>query len=133
VSKGENEGDVGSLSPIVAAFSILERRCPDYVDVIDWQHAVEDGRKFIVSWGEQAERLGWSVGDLLGLHDPPERPDPRYRRLSRLDATGLIWILHGQPVVALTADIAAIGTRSGGTVTFYKRPVARERSGQCPD
>src|SRR5215467_10992827 len=53
VSKGKNEGAT-PLSPIVAAFSTLERCCPDHVDVVDWQHAVEDGRRFIAGWGAQA-------------------------------------------------------------------------------
>jgi hypothetical protein len=39
--------------------------------------------------------------------------------LSRYDVTGLIWLLHGRPVVALTADRAVIGTRGSG-VTFYR-------------
>jgi hypothetical protein len=37
--------------------------------------------------------------------------------LSRYDVIGLIWLLHGRPVVARTADRAAIGTRGSG-VTF---------------
>jgi hypothetical protein len=39
--------------------------------------------------------------------------------LSRYDVIGLIWLLHGRPVVALTADRAVIGN-SGGGVTFYR-------------
>jgi hypothetical protein len=63
---------------------------------------------------------------LFGLHDPLGQPDPRYRRLSRYDATGLIWLLRGHQVAALTADTAVIGTRGGGTVTFYRRPATRD-------
>jgi hypothetical protein len=132
VSKGKSEGGTASLSPLVAAFSILERRRPDHVGVIDWQHAVEDGRRFIVQWGEQADALGWTADDLFGLHDPPEQPDPRYRRLSRLDATGLIWLLHGRPVVAFTTKTAVIRTASGGTVKFYRRrPGAPDHEGEA--
>jgi hypothetical protein len=125
VSKGWREST--SLPPIVAAFSILERRYPDHVSIVDWQHAVEDGRRFLPRWGKQAEALGWTPDDLFSLAEPPARTHPRYRRLSRLDCTGLIWLLHGRPVVALTADTAAIGTRSGGTLTFY-----RQRCDPCP-
>jgi hypothetical protein len=57
--------------------------------------------------------------DLFGLHDPSERRGPNYRRLSRYDVTGLIWLLHGRPIVALAADRAVIGTAGGG-VTFYR-------------
>jgi hypothetical protein len=110
------------FSTVISSFSILERKCPDYVDLADWQHAVEDGRRFLARWGEQAASLGWTPDDLFGLADVPERPAANYRRLSRYDATGLIWLLHGRPVVTLTARSAVIGTVNGPT--FY-RPEAK--------
>ena len=51
---------------------------------------------------EQAEALGWTAKHLFGLHKPPNRPHPSYSRLSRYDETGLIWLLGGREVVALT-------------------------------
>jgi hypothetical protein len=74
--------------------------------------------------GRQAEALGWTAEDLFGLDDPPEHPGPSYRRLSRYDAMGLIWLLHGRAVLALTTDRAVIG-RVGGPA-FYRRPRARQ-------
>jgi hypothetical protein len=41
-------------------------------------------------------------------------------RLSRYDVTGLCWLLEGRPVVALTADTAAIGNPTGN-ITTYRR------------
>ena len=108
-----------SLSPLTSAFSAIERQCSHLVSVADWQRAVDDGRLFIVQWGERAEALGWTAQDLFGLHDSPEQHGPNYRRLSRYDVIGLIWLLHGRPVVALTADRAVIGTAGGG-ITFYR-------------
>ena len=108
-----------SLSPLTSAFSAIERQCSDLVSVADWQRAVDDGRLFIVQWGERAEALGWTAQDLFGLHDPSEQRGSNYRRLSRYDVTGLIWLLHGRPVVALTADRAVIGT-TGGEITFHR-------------
>ena len=35
-------------------------------------------------------------------------PAPSYRRVSRYDETGLIWLLRGRAIVALTATEAAI-------------------------
>ncbi len=93
-----------SLSPLTSAFSAIERECSDLVSAADWQRAVDHGRLFIVQWGERAEALGWTAQDLFGLHDPPEQHGPNYRRLSRYE------LLHGWPVVALTADRAVIGT-----------------------
>jgi hypothetical protein len=46
--------------------------------------------------------------------------------LSRYDVTGLIWLLHGLPVVALTADRAVIGTGGSG-VTFYRMATQNHR------
>src|SRR5262249_49504621 len=62
-----------------------------------WRQCAEDGSKFLAVWGTQAESLGWTSADLFGLHTPPEQPHPSYRRLSRYDCTGLIWLLQGRP------------------------------------
>jgi hypothetical protein len=110
--------------PISSGLTALEYRQPDLVSAEDWQRAVDDGRRFIVQWGEQAEALGWIAEDLFGLQDPPEQPGPNYRRLSRYDVIGLIWLLHGRPVVALTADRAVIDRVDGPT--FYRHPQARQ-------
>jgi hypothetical protein len=98
----------------------LERRCPPHIDPTDWQRAIEDGHKFLARWGEQAEALGWTTPELFGLHAVPERPAATYRRLSRYDETGLIWLLRGRPVISLTASEAAIRGHSGATVTYRK-------------
>jgi hypothetical protein len=103
------------------ALAALEYRQPELISLEDWQHAVDDGRRLIIQWGEQAEALGWTADDLFGLHDPPERPASNYRRLSRYDATGLIWLLHGRPIVALNAERAVIGT-ANGQLTFNRHP-----------
>jgi hypothetical protein len=109
---------------ISSGLTALEYRQPDLVSAADWQQAVNDGRQFIVQWGEQAEKLGWTADELFGLHDPPEHPGPTYRRLSRYDVIGLIWLLHGRPVVDLTADRAVIG-RVGGP-TFHRSPQTKQ-------
>ena len=100
--------------------SALESCCPALLPVDRWQLAVEDGRRFLARWGEQAEALGWTARDLFGLHQPPATPHPSYNRLSRYDETGLIWLLQGRPVVALTEATAAIQS-STGAITIYRR------------
>jgi hypothetical protein len=47
-------------------------------------------------------------------------PHSSYRRLSRFDCTGLIWLLKGRPVLALTSDTAAIETATGAVVTYRR-------------
>jgi hypothetical protein len=103
-----------------AAFDALERRCPDYVEDRRWQQAVADGYRFLVQWGQKAATLGWSARDLFGLAAVPDRPAPNYRRLSRYDQTGLIWLLQGRPVMALT-DAAATIESPSGAITIYRR------------
>jgi hypothetical protein len=89
------------------AIADLEAICPTNVATADWQQAITDGRQFLTHWGEQAQRLGWTQGDLIG------------RRRSIDDNTGLIWSLRGRPVVNLFAERAVIGTPEG-PVMFYR-------------
>ena len=102
-------------------FAHLQLKPPVLVPIERWRQCVQDGSKFLARWGEQAEALGWTSADLFGLHTPPERPHPSYSRLSRSDATGLVWLLQGRPVVALTADTAAIESPTTGGTTTYRR------------
>ena len=110
----------GRLHRFCRTFSALEVRCPDLVPVDRWPLAVEDGRRFLARWGEQAEALGWTARNLFGLHKPPEKPHPSYSRLSRYDETGLIWLLQGRPVMALTEASAAIQGPTGA-ITIYRK------------
>ena len=110
----------GRINRFCRTFSTLQSRCPTHIPVARWQTAIEDGRRFLARWGEQAEALGWTAKDLFGLHEPTEKSHPSYRRLSRYDKTGLIWLLAGRPVVALTATTAAIKSPSGA-MTVYRR------------
>jgi hypothetical protein len=98
----------------------LEADCPDLVPVDRWQLAVEDGRRFLARWSAHAEAFGWTAHDLFGLQAPPAKRHPSYSRLSRYDETGLIWLLQGRPVVALTETTAAIQNPSGA-ITTYRR------------
>ena len=99
---------------------VLEQRCPDHVPAMRWQQAVEDGRRFLATWGKQAEALGWTARDLFGLQTPPAKPHPSYSRLSRYDETGLIWLLRGREVAALTETTASIRS-AAGNITIYRK------------
>jgi hypothetical protein len=108
------------LATYSQALAALRAECPAYVDAADWQRAIEDGHRFVTQWGKQAEALGWAPADLFGLYTPPEKPAPNYRRLSRYDQTGLIWLLRGRPVIALTQTAATILARSGANLTYHR-------------
>jgi hypothetical protein len=126
-TRGYDVNDINDQSPSFGRFGRfrrtlegLESRCPDHVPVDHWQQAVQDGRRFLVQWGEQAEALGWTAKDLFGLAPVPSSPRPSYRRLSRYDETGLIWLLRGRQVLALTESTAAVESPTGA-ITAYRR------------
>jgi hypothetical protein len=91
---------------------------------IDGNNVSMDARRFPASWGDEPDALGWTAGELFGLHKPPASPHPSYSRLSRYDCTGLLWLLQGRRVVALTADTAAIQNPNTGNTLVYRK--ARE-------
>jgi hypothetical protein len=101
-------------------FPALQSCCPGHVPVARWQLAVDDGRAFLTRWGDQAEALGWTARDLFGLIAVPEHAKPSFNRLSRYDEIGLIWLLCGRRVVALTEASAAIQNPTGA-ITIYPR------------
>jgi hypothetical protein len=109
-----------TLPAFAKVFDALERGCPEGIEVDHWQQAIKDSRRFLARWGEKAAALGWTARELFGLHAVPDNPAPNYRRLSRYDETGLIWLLRGRPVVALTANTAAIENPTGA-VNIYRK------------
>jgi hypothetical protein len=98
----------------------LRSKCPELVEPGRWQQAVHDANRFLNTWGAQAHTLGWTAHELFGLHVVPERPAATYRRLSCDHATGLIWLLQGRPVTALTETAATILASSGAKLTYYR-------------
>ena len=116
---GTAVGTLAGQPPYPAALTALKSGCPQAVDYERWQRAIYDADAFLASWGEQAVALGWTARELLGLADVPDKPGPNYQRLSRYDQMGLVWMLQGRRVVAMTKDTAKIKTATG-TVSFYR-------------
>ena len=106
--------------PFARDLDHLDRRCPEYVEPERWRQCIKDAERFLATWGDKALALGWNSDELFGLHEPPVRPHPSYHRLSRYDATGLLWLLQGCRVTALSSGTAAIEGRSGKTVSYRK-------------
>jgi hypothetical protein len=111
--RGPQDYDTAIPEPYAVSIAALERRCPDHVGTADWQQATEDGRRFLRRWGQQAATIGWTARDLFGLPHIPEKPSRNYRRLSRYDETGLIWLLRGRPAIPepYAVSIAALERR----------------------
>jgi hypothetical protein len=107
--------------PFARTLDALERRCPDHIEPERCRLCIHDAKHFLAAWGDHAEALGWTAAELFGLHAPAARPHPTYNRLSRYDATGLIWNLIGRRVVALTGDTAAIKNRTTGNTLIYRK------------
>jgi hypothetical protein len=80
--------------------------------------AYPDGSMSPMGRASRGARLDGSRLVRLGAHT--RQATSRYRPLSRYDETGLIWLLRGRPVLALTEDTAAIESPTG-TTTVYRR------------
>jgi hypothetical protein len=107
-------------NPYASALAALRAECPDYVPVDRWHQAIADATAFISEWAAQAQAFAWSARELFGLHPVPERPAANYSRLSRVDALGLIWLLRGRPVTALTSTEAVMRCHSGASLTYTR-------------
>jgi hypothetical protein len=123
-------GTVAGQSPYSATMATLESECPAAVDTGRWRQAIADAAAFLATWGAQAHACGWTGRELFGLHTAPERPAANYGRLSRYDETGLIWLLRGRAVIALTETTAAI---QGATAILTYRKLNKPALGPRGD
>jgi hypothetical protein len=109
--------------PYAELLLALKSECPKLIEIECWRQAVRDAESFLSTWGDHADALGWTARELFGLHAVPAHPARTYRRLARYDETGLIWLLQGRPVIALTETMAAIqGATSVLTYRKHSRP-----------
>jgi hypothetical protein len=91
-----------------------------------WQQFLADARAFLDSgFAAQATALGWTLIDLFGCDD--------LRPFARLDKMGLIWLLHGDRLVAITADVAIIEKVSGARLTFRRQASSTTGSLEQPE
>ena len=72
-----------------------------------WVRFIDDCGRFVDDgWASCAEALGWGPLELFGCD--------RHKPYARIDHAGLLWLLNGQKLLALSANAAAISTTSGG-------------------
>jgi hypothetical protein len=79
-----------------------------------WQQLTADAERFLNGWAAQAHRLGWPAWELFGCH--------RRAPWGRIQGMGLVLLLHGRELAALTAAEAVIRTRTGVRQTYRRRP-----------
>ncbi|MGB4101444.1 MAG: hypothetical protein WBK91_06015 [Alphaproteobacteria bacterium] len=87
--------------------------CPAAFVPERWQQLVDDGGYFLDRWGRQAALLGWRAVDVFGVD--PVRPETVYRSM------GLVSLLAGRAVCAITTDAARIDCGNGITQSFRRR------------
>jgi hypothetical protein len=94
------------LNPANPPGDVPPKRWLEFID--DCGHFLDGG------WAERAANLGWGPLDLFGCD--------RQRPFARTERAGLLWLLNGRKLLALTADTAAISTNRGGHLTYYRCP-----------
>ena len=105
--------ELGGVPIIYASeFARLQAHAPAEVPRDRWHQFINDAGLFLDRWGRQAEALGWRADELFGLD--PDAPTARYDRM------GLIWMLHGETVIDITATTA----RLSSGLTFYRKSCA---------
>ena len=109
------EHDGGAPPAWAEALGRLDPVCPPCdIPPMRWLRLIDDCARFIDDgWAARAEALGWGPLDLFGCN--------RDKPFARISQAGLLWLLEGRKLLALTADTAAIATQSGGKLTFYRR------------
>jgi hypothetical protein len=88
-------------------------RPPPGFPPLRWERFIDDAHIFIRDWARQADRLGWQTTAIFGVdtHAP----------WARIDKAGLVVLLDGGRVVAMSEDWAALIMRRGGRLTFYRQ------------
>jgi hypothetical protein len=90
-------------------------RPPGDVQPERWRQFVNDVGRFLDSpLCAAAAALGWRPYDLFGCD--------RDRPFARIDQAGLLWLLNGNRLMALTENTATIETRTGARQTYRRKP-----------
>jgi hypothetical protein len=114
---GVAEFDGGAARQWAEALARLDpSKPPGDVPPRRWLRFIDDCGHFLDgSWAARAMELGWGPLDLFGCD--------RERPFSRIDRAGLLWLINGRKLIALTADSAALERPSGGRQTYCRSPV----------
>jgi hypothetical protein len=86
---------------------ISSKRCLQFID--------DCGQFLDGDWADRAEELGWGPLELFGCD--------RVKPYARFDRAGLLWLLNGGKLVALTAVTATIETTGGARQTYRRCPI----------
>jgi hypothetical protein len=93
-------------------------RPPKSYLLADWHRHLADAETFLPQWGAVAADLGWTTLDLFGVH--ATAPFVNY------SAAGLVPMLRGSLVIAMTEASATMQKPAGNRLTFYRRETIAE-------
>ena len=96
---------------------LLAMPCPASCPEERWNVLREDSYTFLRDHAAQAHELGWVALDLFGVH--PVKP------WSRPDAMGLVPMLQGRRITALSESRAEFRDHGGGELTYRRERAAR--------
>jgi hypothetical protein len=78
-----------------------------------WQQLIVDAERFLNGWAAQAAALGWPAWEVFGCH--------RRAPWGRIQGMGLVLLLRGDELAALTATEAVIRTPTGAYQTYRRK------------
>jgi hypothetical protein len=110
------ERDGGTPRSWAEGFARLDpNRPPGDVPLKRWLRFVDDVGLFLDNpFYAVAAALGWGPLDLFGCD--------RDRPFARIDQAGLLWLLNGDRLIALTENTAGIETQTGARQTYRRKP-----------
>ena len=85
------------------------RHCPEHA----WKQLIVDAERFLDSWAPQAAGFGWRDWELFGCH--------RGAPWGRIQGMGLVLLLRGKELAALTESEAVIRTQAGARQTYRRK------------
>jgi hypothetical protein len=102
---------------------LAEMPCPPHFPAARWAHVVRDAPVFLGHWGAQAAALGWPTWELFGCH--------RRAPFGHIQCMGLVLLLRGRHVAALTADEALIRITTAAHQTYRRQRRDPLYPGEC--
>ncbi len=99
---------------------LLAMPCPASCPNAKWQVLREDAYLFLRDHAARAHGLGWTVLDLFGVH--PVKPWVRF------DHMGLVPLLNGARVTALSDIEAVVEKPNGARLTFRRRAMVPDEA-----
>ena len=99
------------LSTLIATLS--PSRVPHRWPAATWPQFIADAQTFCGDWAERAFLSGWAAWELFGCHCRAP--------WGRIQGMGLVLLLRGHEIAALTPTEAVIRTSTGARQTFRRK------------